>query len=94
MTKTNDADRAPVHAMVMRQFCVVFPGTRMVDVSLGISAKERPDYQPEPCMKTEFFHTEEALKEWLLKNGAKSDLSVYRMQPVKFGISTSIDLDA
>ncbi len=85
---------ASVDRIVMRQFCVVFPGTRMVDVSPGISAKERPDYRSEPCMKTEFFHSEEGLKEWLLKHGQKSDLSVYRMQPMKFGISTSVDLDA
>jgi len=94
MPENEQTEAASVDPIVIRQFCVVFPGTRMVDVSPGISAKERPDYQPEPYMKTEFFHTEEALKDWLLVNGAKSDLSVYRMQPIKFGISTSVDLDA
>lgn len=79
-------------AVVMREFCVVYPGFKMVDVSPGISSKERPDYQPSSTTCAEFFCSEDGLKDWLLKNGQKSNLSIYRMQPIEFKISTSVDL--
>ena len=74
-----------------RRFCAVFSGWELVDASDGISAKEIPHYKHQPCVVTEFFETEDALKTWLLENRKKPDLAVYQMESMDFNVSLNIN---
>ena len=67
------------------RFCVVYQGSEAVDVSPGISEKEQPDFVWKPCLKTQFFATEECLTDWIRSSPLKdSGVIIYELERLTF----------